>query len=370
MYDASRTTIPAEPSQESGLSLNVNQQFRTQARDVLNRLEIVRGELNSSDSFLPLFQSVRAKVIDHAFNGKDPDLDVDSLIKLTGPNKSELDFEIFRPSQIQKCTPMHFEKRTHLKIGRTILNLKELRKAYGGFQLQELEDQLQSYLELSSAFVLRQRLISLSKSSNFQAYLQLKKEFLEEWTESQQALQGKFNATPLVDMDLSDTMKALSQQKPMIVQKPQVLRFTDYQFFRQFNTTTHQHVHSNSLDFWKTEKNRDYFHQMITSIRQKFPVDAPFHIFRFENSFTYFLCGFSDECVSEAILQDQEYAPVHAKIIMRQSNKSYRELQSQDAGNRTLYFNCLKEAMLPFVEELSQRLQMNLPTDFVGFFRV
>ena len=55
---------------------------------------------------------------------------------------------------------------------------------------------------------------------------------------------------------------------------------------------------------------------------------------------------------------------------MRQSNKAYRELQSQDTGNRTLYFNCLKEAMHPFVEELNQRLQMNLPSDFVNFFKV
>ncbi len=370
MYDASRTTISANSAQASGLAHKIDQAFYSQAKDILNRLEIVQAELKNSDSFLSLFQMVRAKVIDHAFNGQDPNLDVESLIKLSGPNESELGYEIFRPGVVQECTPTHFEKRTHLKIARTLLNLKELRKAYGNYQLQELEDQLTSYLELSSAFILRERLVSLSKSAHFQAYLQLKKEFLDEWKESQEALQGKCDAAPLVAVDLSGTMKALTQQRSLISQKPQVLRFTDYQFFRQFNTTMHQQVHSNSLDFWKTEKNRNDFHQMFAVIREKFPVDAPFQIFRFEHSFTYILCGFPDEGVSQAILQDQAHAPVHAKIIMRQSNKAYRELYSQDTGNRTLYFNCLKEAMLPFVEELNQRLQMNLPADFINFFKV
>lgn len=356
---------------DAGLALEVDQQFRFQAKGVLSRLAMVKEEVEDSVSFLPIFQMVRAKVIDQAYNRQSPAVDVEALLKLNGRNNSELNYEVFRPSIAKRCTPHTFEARTRLKIGRTILNLKELRKAYGSSQLQELEEQLHNYLQSGgNPFVLRQKLVVLSRSSNFSTYLQLKQEFLEEWTQSQASFQGKFDPAPLADAALSDTMKALFQQKPIIHQKSQVLRFTDYQFFRQFNASTHNAIESNHLDFWKTEENRNHFVQMIQTIRNKYPVEAPFNIFRFENSFTYLLCGFSDDSTAEAILHDQTTAPVHAKILMRQSNKAYRELHSHDMGNRTLYFNCLKEAMLPFVEELNKRLQMDLPESFVDFFRI
>ncbi|MBF0289681.1 MAG: hypothetical protein HQM14_17855 [SAR324 cluster bacterium] len=371
MHDALRTTSPSSFSQDAGLQLDVDQDFRLEAKEVLARLGTITKEVEHDRSFLPIVQMVQAQVIDQAYNQQSIDVDVQSLLNLKGPNDTELNFEVFRSAVSQQCTPEVFESRTRLKIHRTLLNLRELRKAFGGYQLQDLEEQLNNFLEWDKSLkLLKHKLVTVTRSNNFTTYLEFKQNYLDQWKESKETVEGKQDSAPLAETDLSSTMKALLQQKSMISDKPQVLRYTDYQFFRRFNATPHQQIQSNGLDFWKTEENRDCFHQLVTAIRNKFQVDAPFHVFRFENSFTYLLCGFSDEHVVQAITRDQNTAPVYAKIVMRQSNKVYRELQSVDTGNRTLYFNCLKEAMLPFVEQLNQRLQIDLPTSFIDFFRV
>lgn len=372
MTAVSRTSIASPSLGEMGLELDVFEENRFYAKDTLLRLESVKNELPDNDAFRPIFDMVRAQVIDQVYQGENQDdVDFEELLKFKGPNDTELDYEVFRPSKPKWCSPELFEKRTQLRIGRTLRNLKQLRRAYGTYQLQELEEQLNSYLSMGmSPAVLRQKLLHVSRSNNFSIYLQLKQDFLDQWKESQEAQHGQQEKTPLVEADLSETMKALFQQKSLIDQKPQVLRFTDYKFFRPFNATLHPAMSSMGLDFWKTEENLEQFHQLIVAIRRKYQVQSPFHVFRFENSFTYFICGFADEAVAESITEDKNTAPVHAKIIMRQSNKVYRELHSHDSHNQTLYFNCLKEAMLPFVEQLNKRLKIDLSPSFIDFFRV
>lgn len=371
MHDALRTTIPSNFSQDAGLELDVDAEFRLEAKEVLERLGAIKKEVEHDKSFLPIVEMVQAQVIDQAYSRENIEVDFDSLLNLKGPNDTELNFEVFRSGVSQECNADLFETRTRLRIQRTLLNLRELRQAFGSYQLQDLEEQLNNYLEWDKSLkLLRHKLVTITRSNNFTTYLQFKQNYLDQWKESRETVQGKQDSAPLVESDLSSTMKALLQQKSIISEKPQVLRYTDYQFFRRFNSSPHQEIQSNRLDFWKTEENRDHFHQLITAIRNKFQVDAPFHVFRFENSFTYLLCGFSDENVVQAITDNQNVVPVYAKIVMRQSNKVYRELRSQDTGNRTLYFNCLKEAMLPFVEQLNKRLEINLPSSFIDFFRV
>lgn len=366
----SRTTIDSMAS-DSGVELDIFDEFRDHAKDTLLRLQTVSSDTIEDDGFRSVFQSVRSHVIDQAYRGDRGNVDMEALLKISGPNETHLDFEVFRPGSSQSCSVEDFEVRTRLRIKRTLLNLRELRRAFGSYQLQELEEQLNNYLEMGmKPGVLRQKLLHLSRGNNFSIYLQLKKDFLEQWNAGQKQAQGQQEATPLADSDLSDTMKALFQQKSLISKKPQVLRFTDYSFFRNFNASLHHAVHSNGLEFWKTEANRNDFHQLILAIRNKYQVEAPFHVFRFENSFTYLICGFADEGVAQSLAEDKPTAPVHAKIIMRQSNKVYRELLAADMGDQTLYFNCLKEAMLPFVEQLNDRLQINLSPSFIDFFKV
>ena len=72
-----------------------------------------------------------------------------------------------------------------------------------------------------------------------------------------------------------------------IEEKPEVLRYKNYQFFRSFNATTHSQLNSITLGFWKDEKMRDYFLRFMTATRSAFAEHAPFFVFRFENSFTY-----------------------------------------------------------------------------------
>ena len=355
----------------AGLALEVDPQFCNQAKGIFHRLDKVKHGIGNAQSFLPLLYRVRAQLIEQAYRGDGAGMDMAMGLKLAGPNKSKLDYEIFQPHKVKKYDPQAFEARTRLKIQRTILNLKELQKAYRTKALQELQEQLQTHLQASTnPLTLRQKLLSLARSSNFSTYLSLKKEFLDKWTGEQASFEGKFESTPLVNQALADTMKALLRQKSNLKQKSQVLRFTDYQFFQPFNATNHDAICSNDLEFWQTPENQQAFVQMVQTIRKHYPVQAPFHIFRFAESFTYLLCGFSDDCTTDAILQGHDTAPVHAKILMRQSDKSYRELLSYDTENRTLYFNCLKEALLPFVEALNTGLQMNLPESFIKFFRI
>jgi hypothetical protein len=69
-----------------------------------------------------------------------------------------------------------------------------------------------------------------------------------------------------------------------------------------------------------------------------------------------------------ALERNQEMVPVHAKILMRQANQSYRELRSEDDPES--YHTCLKAAMHPFVHHLNRRVRMELPDEFLNFFRV
>lgn len=354
----------------AGLAMEVHEHFCTQAKEVLRRLALMKKEVERTQSFLPLFYQVRGRVIGQAYRRDASEVEVGGLLKLAGANESRLDYEVFCSAPAKKCPPQEFEARTRLKIQRTLLNLKELHKAYGQADLQELEAQLQTDLQESNPLRLRQKLVALARSANFSTYLSLKQDFLDQWMGSNASQEGKFESIPLVNKALSETMKALLRQKSDIKKKPQVLRFTDHQFFQQFNATTHDAFQSRDLEFWQTEENRQAFLKMIQTIRQRYPVEAPFHIFRFADSFTYLLCGFSDDSTSDAILRECTTVPVHAKILMRQSNKSYRELLSHDTENRTLYFKCLKEAMRPFVEELNKGLKMDLPESFIQFFRV
>ena len=50
--------------------------------------------------------------------------------------------------------------------------------------------------------------------------------------------------------------------------------------------------------------------------------------------------------------------------------QAYRELRATPDTNLALYHNCLKEGMLPFVQQLNRRLQIGLEDSFLNFFQV
>ncbi len=371
MYDFDAPNFASPTANEAGLVLDISHDFRENIRPILFQLDSVRQELEEDDKFYLIFYLIRAQVIDQAYNHEVSAVDFDSLLKLKGPNGSELHWDVFRPQSPLSCSPHTFEQRQKLKIRRTLLNLQQLYKAYENYQLQELQQQLEAYLDIqTSAGILRQKLLALSRTSSFSTYLELKNGFLKKWTDDQEPPQRKSNVNPLQEFELSETMRALLQQKPKLSTTPQILRYTDYRFFRRFNATPHPEINSSSIDFWRTEVNQNQFLKFVRNVRERYPVNGPFHVFRFEGSFTYLLCGFADDSIVGAIAQDSEFSPVYAKIIMRQSNGHFRELQSEEGQDKTLYYNCLKEAMLPFIEHLNRRLRIELTPEFIDFFRI
>lgn len=366
-----KLTIWPGSQSETGIHLDIADELRSQVHQTLGGVSGIRETMMGVNRLQPMFRIIQARIIDQLYGQTTPPDEFYSSTTLQGENGSELRCEVFQPWEPLRVSRDVFEKRTRLKIQRTLLNLRELEKAYpDNYDLSELMDKLSNLNLDSSAGVLRQKIMAVTRTTPFHSYLSMKQQFVDDWVTESSEAHADANYSPLDEAALSATMKALQQQKPLIEKKPEVLRYKDQNFFRYFNVPTHGVMNSLSTDFWKTEDNRDCFLQFMMTIRSSFPDVTPFFVFRFENSFTYLLCGFSDESLLKALEENRDVVPVHAKIIMRQANHSYRELTSEQMMNSTLYYNCLKEAMRPFVNHLNQHLQMGLPNYFLRFFEV
>ena len=348
--------------------LDISKSLRTQARKIVQQLVGLQERIAHAEMLQPVFRVLQSHFVDTLYQNEIPDYA--QIVQMRGANDSQLHCEIFNPGTAHPCTSKQFVKRTHLKLKRTLLNLEELKKAYPDHtDLHDLEDMLLHVNDALGALSLQNQLLDITLSSAFTSYSNLKIQFLEEWLHSQETSQGQADDTPLSESELSNSMKALLEQRPQL-QNSEILKYKDQQFFRRFNTQAHQELNSQTMDFWKTEDNQKGFAQFIESLRTTYPGESPFLVFRFDHSFTYLLCGFPDDQLVQAIQQGMDSATLHAKIIMRQSNQIYRELTSFSTANRTLYFNCLKEAMAPFIRQLNQNLRLDLPASFLSFFEI
>lgn len=329
-------------------------------------------EQNSKNFLMEkIFHGLREQVIDRIWGMSDSDLESDkSLMSLFGQNNSKLYCEVFVPADVLVCEEDVFIRRTKFKVKRTILNLKELQKAYpDDYQLPDLEEKLENLDLSSSAGVLRQKIIALMRTTPYHTYLQLKQKYIEDWLKNREKKVGKCIFTPMEDHEFQETMSILAEHNKSLTEDSDVIRYKDHQFFRPFNMFSHKEVQSDSLDFWKTEANRNSFQEFVQLLWEKFAPPLPFYVFRFESSFVYFLCGIADDSLTGSIISKSKTAPIHAKIIMRQTNQAYRELNSENNFSE-LYYDCLKTAMSPFIEKLNERLEFGLSKKFLSFFKV
>ena len=353
----------------AGLYLDMDNDMRQLAQKTLLGFSPLRSSFLQIGRLNRVLELLQGILVEKLYSLRQVPDNLTQALTLKGANQSEIPCETFQDFEKQSCNPEVFLHRTRLKIRRTLRNLQELTKAFPDEpMLQEVEQMLRALPADLDAVKLEQETVALTQKPSFQHYLQAKERFLVDWVKAQEAEQGQIDTRPLSDSELGGTLKALQGQMSKIEEKPEVLRYKNYQFFRSFNATTHSQLNSITLDFWKDEKMRDYFLRFMTATRSAFAEHAPFFVFRFENSFTYLLCGFPDDQLLNALERNQEMVPVHAKILMRQANQSYRELRSEDDPES--YHTCLKAAMYPFVHHLNRRVRMELPDEFLNFFRV
>lgn len=354
----------------AGLYLDMDTEVRSQAYRVLNGFTTLRSNFMQMGTLRRVVELLQGLLVEQFYSLRQIPDNLTKALALRGANDSELPCEAFQVWEKQSCDADLFLHRTRLKVKRTRRNLQELIKAFPDDpMLQEIEQALGRLSLDVPASQLERDVVAITQQPAFQNYLQAKERFLSEWIRKQEEEQSKMDTRALSGSELQGTLKALQAQRDRIDEKPEVLRYKNYQFFRQFNAQAHDCLNSYSLDLWGDEKTRDTFLRFMTATRSAFSEHAPFFVFRFENSFTYLLCGFPDTHLLEALEQNQDTVPVHAKIIMRQANQTYRELHSASEANRAAYHQCLREAMYPFVTHLNQRVKMELPSDFIHFFR-
>ncbi|MGK5093632.1 hypothetical protein WDW89_16680 [Deltaproteobacteria bacterium TL4] len=363
--------LTIRPGLKRGVTLPVDiaKAARGEALSVAKELRSLQQRIVHADVLKPVLKILQTRFVDRLFRNQP--VDAQKAVLLQGENKSQLHCEVFNPGTVQSCRERAFIKRTNLRIQRTLLNLKELRKAYpDNLDLEELGKRVSKIPANLPAMALRREVLKITLSHLFSTYLHLKERFVKDWVEKQNVNHGQANYLPLGDTELNESMRALQEQKPQIEGNPEVLKYKDQEFFRFFNAEPHKELNSDSLDFWKTDGNRDAFIQFVQTIRSAYPENRPCTIFRFDNSFTYLLCGFSDQCITDALKKGEATTSLHAKILMRKTNQTYKELTSYSASNKTLYHNCLKEALFPFVHHLNRHLQINLPESFLKFFQI
>jgi len=368
-----RTIWPGMVEEETGVELDIDQESRDEIQQSLAGFSSIRDTIltQQGEKLGGVFRLLQSRMISRIYSAEGHLNTLDAAMSLEGPNNSELSCESLQTWEPQSCDGASFQRRTYLKIGRTLENIKELRKAYPQeFVLKELENSLSDINPDLKARVLDQEVRHISESEEFATYLRLKNKFMDEWIKVQAESHAVLDKQAFAEEELSATMQALMHQKALIAKSPEVIRYTNYEIFHPFNAQAHSEITSLSLDFWKTEFNRESFLKLISEARKAFEVPAPFFILRFEHSFTYFLCGFPDEHLLKSLEENNDTTPVHGKIIMRQSNQTYRELTSHESMNRTLYHNCLKEALKPYVHQLNKALRINFPKKFLDFFVV
>ncbi len=353
-------TRPPAPEAEGSTPRRIRQQAAAQY------FQTVQQRLGRIPLLRDVVPWVQATLVDLLLAGKGLPKNPAWAVSLPGPNGARLPCEVFEESEPQACTPEEYKHRTVLKLKRTLRILKQLRKAYPDADgLEQLEALLQEVDLESEAHDLDGDLREVLTSSAFSEYLGLKTRFLEEWKQGQLEQHAQTKEALLTEATLQETVHALQQQEPRLAEHPDILLYEHQEFFRMCNTTTHPQLNTTSLEFWETEERRDQFTQFLETLRDRLGVLQPFHILRFEHSFTYLLVGTSDEEFLTS-LQESEEATHHAKVILRLSGQQYQELKADP--DTPGYAECLKHALHPFVVHLNEQLELELPDAFVAFF--
>ena len=366
-----KITIHPNTKKYEGLEIDIANEFIGEMQGNLHHLNTTTRLDPKNPTLQSAYHLLQSEMIQNGYDPSDHSIDSQENLLLAGENGSEFRWETLQNYAPKICSPELFARRTRLKIQRTKKNIAELLKQNPNHsELEELQEMLENLNLNVSADILHKQVVAISEMPMFTAYVEQKKSFLQWWVNDRREHQGKGVSNAFEQQELGDMIQVLSQQNSKIGLKSEVLRYKNHQYFQNFNLSTHDVLHSDSLEFWQTEKNLQSFLRFMLAIRMSFDSEAPFYVFRFENSFAYLLCGFSNESLVYAMEHNQPKATIHAKILLRQTNQAYRELRATPDTNLALYHNCLKEGMLPFVQQLNRRLQIGLEDSFLNFFQV
>ncbi len=336
----------------------------------LEALQNAKSQLPDRHFLKKAFPVKRAKLIDSAYQNIRLIDNPLYFTSLEGPNHSKLDYAVFVPSQVLKCSEKIHQSRTLLKAQRTLLNLEELQKAFPSHDFKRLRSQINELCKLVQVAprefdILTRR---ITDSDEFQNYLEKKEEFLEEWGQKNHVEEWHSSQIRLISKDLEVAYDSIKKQGKFH-EAPQILRYKDLEKFRQFHVTKHQTLCISHLDFWETEENQRQLLKLLSAVREKFGGSSPFHLFRFGNGFTYLICGFDDESFTQSLTAGLNQAVASLKPLLRLSNGEYCVLEA-DQVDRKFYFQCLKEALRPFIFYFNRTLDLNLSASFLKFFGV
>ncbi len=349
------TTVEEEPPKRPELQSAAANHF-AQIRSRLERLPQFRD-------VLPMIQSA---LVDLLLRGKVLPANPSWAVSLRGPNGTRLPAEVFIQSEPQVCTPEEFHRRTVLKLKRTLRNLKQLQKAYPEeTELSQLISVLEQVDLEGEAQDLNGEVREVCESSAFQNYLGLKDRFFNDWKVAQTSQQAQVKPNAITEPALEEVQKALAQQLPKIEAKPDIMLYDRNEYFRGFNAIMHPQLNSRSADLWENAGQQETFAQFLEAVQERLGKLAPFHILRFESSFTYLLVGAADEELLGS-LQSGEPPALHAKVVLRLAGQQYQELALQEISEN--YQLCLKQALHPFVKHLNEQLELQLDEEFITFF--
>ena len=354
-----------------GVAVNLETERRSHASELLAGLEELMTRLQSDERLHAAATQLKTQLVDEFYTNGTPSPTLSKAFSLRGPNASQLPVEVFQEQAAQKVNASEFQKRTRLKVRRTLATVRELQSAYPDRkELQELSSLLDDLDLDGSAAEMLQNVQELTKTGVFEQYLQAKQQFLSDWEQLQDTEHAESDPTPFTQEDLMATMHALHFQERRLVNHPEVIRYKDYRYFRRFNLACDPTVSSLHTDFWGSDELREQFIDFVQRVRDNFLNPTPFFVFRFKDSFSYLLLGSPDEGLLTSLAEQAEQAPVHAKILLRQSNYVFRELSAESQEDPSAFHNCFKEALRPFVDQFNVQLGLELPESFTQFFKV
>jgi hypothetical protein len=354
-----------------GAVVNLEPECRTRASELLEGLEVLMTRLANDERLYGAATQLKTQLVDEFYTNGTPANNLSHAFSLHGPNESQLPVEVFQEQAAQQVNAAAFQNRTRLKVGRTLATVRELQNAYPErAELQELAGLLDDLDLDGTATEMLQNVQGLTNTGVFERYLQAKAQFLSDWEQHQESSHAQSDPAPFTPEDLMATMQALHFQERRLVNHPEVIRYKDYHYFRRFNLACDRTVSSLHTEFWGDDAMRQHFIDFVQRIRDGFPNPTPFFVFRFKDSFTYLLLGSPDDRLLASLAEQSEHVPVHAKLLLRQSNHAYRELFAELEEAPSAFHNCLKEATRPFVNQLNTQLGLELPEEFTQFFNV
>ena len=350
------------------LPIGLSHEQRQTITKNLKTLKNAEEKLPAQHFLKKAFPIKRANLIDAVFQNQNVVEEKPDLMDLEGPNQAKLNYAVFVPNQPESCSSEKHNHRTLLKAKRTLLNLQELQKAFPENNFDDLYKQINDlcliYLKPREFNILARR---VSQSEAFQHYLEQKEQFFKLWGEQNSLETWHSSKIKLFHQDIEvafDSIKKQSQQN----ETPQILRYNDLHKFRRFHTTKHKDLDITHLDFWENESNQKELLRLLNAIRKHFGESTPFHLFRFGNGFTYLICGFDDESLTDSLMAGLDKSLASLKPLLRLNNGGYCILEA-DQVDRRFYFQCLKETLRPFIFYFNRTLNLNLELSFIKLFQ-